>query len=89
MSRRGEEARMMASRARFHWAYQSPLQNEWIIPDVKSLKIVFHVRFVLTKRDRFIGKYAKRLGPRYVVCTSDLHEENGITYLPIYMSHLL
>lgn len=39
--------------------------------------------------NRFIGKYAKRLGPRYVVCTSDLHEENGITYLPIYMSHLL
>ena len=46
-------------------------------------------REILSLYDSDIGKYAKRLGPRYVVCTSDLHEENGITYLPIYMSHLL
>lgn len=42
-----------------------------------------------TSLDRFIGKYAKRLGTRYVVCTSDWREAGGITYLPIYMSHLL
>ena len=46
-------------------------------------------REILSPYDSDIGKYAKRLGARYVVCTSDLHEENGITYLPIYMSHLL
>ena len=52
--------------------------------EVKSGNYLAH-----TSLDRFIGKYAKRLGTRYVVCTSDWREDGGITYLPIYMSHLL
>lgn len=42
-----------------------------------------------TSLNRFIGKYAKWLGPRYVICTRDMCEDGGIVYLPIYMSHLL
>ena len=39
--------------------------------------------------DRLIAKFSRDLGVRYVVCTADYHEAEGITYLPIYMVHLI
>lgn len=39
--------------------------------------------------DRLIAKFPRDLGVRYVVCTADYHEAEGITYLPIYMVHLV
>ena len=39
--------------------------------------------------DRFIEKYKRCLGRRYVVCTSDYEERAGLVYLPIYMVHCL
>lgn len=39
--------------------------------------------------DRFIEKYKRYLGHRYVVCTGEYEESSGIVYLPIYMVHCL
>ena len=39
--------------------------------------------------DRFSQRHSRNIGRCYVVCTGDYHEDGGITYLPIYMSHLL
>ena len=39
--------------------------------------------------DRFISRYRAHLGAKYVVCSGDYLEEDGITYLPIYMTHCL
>lgn len=39
--------------------------------------------------DRFITKYRKNLGDKYVIHTKDLYEKDGITYIPIYMAYLL
>ena len=39
--------------------------------------------------DKFLVKFKKRLGQAYVLCTKDLHEKNGIIYLPLYMAGLL
>ena len=52
--------------------------------EVKSSRCREHVSL-----DRFIAAYAKRLGKRYVVTASGYFNENGIEYLPIYMTHLI
>ena len=52
--------------------------------EVKSSK-----RYTLTSLDKFITKYNKQLHIPYVLHTSDLKEENGKVYLPIYMACLL
>ena len=39
--------------------------------------------------DALIEKCRGKLGAKYVVCTEDLHESDGITYLPFYMVHCL
>lgn len=39
--------------------------------------------------DWLIGHHSKNLGVRYVVCTGDYEEKDGVTYLPFYMTHCL
>ena len=39
--------------------------------------------------DMLIKRCRGKLGARYVVCTEDLMEEGGITYLPFYMTYCL
>ena len=39
--------------------------------------------------DALIEKCRGKLGAKYVVCTEDLNVEDGITYLPFYMTHCL
>ena len=52
--------------------------------EVKSARCREHVSL-----DRFIRKYDKRLGLRYVVTAEGYFRENGIEYLPIYMAQFL
>ena len=52
--------------------------------EVKSARCREHVSL-----DRFIRKYDKRLGLRYVVTSEGYFQENGIEYLPIDMVQLL
>ena len=39
--------------------------------------------------DWLIGHHPKSLGAKYVVCTGEYEEKDGITYLPFYMTHCL
>jgi len=39
--------------------------------------------------DALIKRCRGKLGDKYVVCTEDYHDEDGITYLPFYMAHCL
>lgn len=52
--------------------------------EVKSSRCREHVSL-----DRFIRRYDKRLGPRYVITPDGYFRENGIEYLPIYMARHL
>lgn len=39
--------------------------------------------------DRFVGRYRRHLGSRYVVCTDEYEEQAGVVYLPVYMAHCI
>ena len=40
--------------------------------------------------DRFVAKFARQLGSKYVICRGDCEfDGDGITYLPFYMAHCL
>lgn len=52
--------------------------------EVKSSK-----NYTLSSLNKFITKYKEQLHTPYVLHTGDLKEENGIVYLPIYMTSLL
>lgn len=52
--------------------------------EVKSSK-----RYTLTSIQKFMRKYKEQLHIPYVLHTSDLKEENGIVFLPLYMTPLL
>lgn len=52
--------------------------------EVKSSK-----NYTISSLSKFIKKYNEQLYVPYVIHTKDFKEENGITYLPIYMTPLL
>ncbi len=52
--------------------------------EVKSSK-----NYTLTSLQKFCAKFYEQLHIPYVLHTGDLKEENGITYLPLYMTPLL
>lgn len=52
--------------------------------EVKSSK-----NYTLSSIRKFINKYTEQLHTPYVLHTSDLKEEDGIVYLPLYMTPLL
>ena len=39
--------------------------------------------------DRFVKKFGKRIGAPYLLCLKDIHEKDGIVYLPLYMAAVL
>ena len=52
--------------------------------EVKSTK-----RYTLSSINKFKKKYAEYIDSCYVLHTSDLKEENGILFLPVYMASML
>lgn len=52
--------------------------------EVKSSK-----NYTISSLKKFIAKYNQQLHVPYILHTADLKEENGIVYLPIYMTSLL
>ena len=52
--------------------------------EVKSANYKSHISL-----DRYSTRYGKHLGARYVLCRGGYAFENGITYLPLYMAHLI
>jgi len=52
--------------------------------EVKSTK-----RYTLTSLNKFREKYEEYAGSCFVLHTADFREENGIIYLPVYMTMFL
>ncbi len=57
--------------------------------NVSPLEVKSSKNYTITSLNKFIDKYAEQLYTPYVIHAADYKEENGITYLPLYMTPLL
>lgn len=57
--------------------------------NISPIEVKSGKNYTLNSLNKFIKKYAEQTATPYVVHTLDYKEENGITYLPIYMLPLL
>lgn len=57
--------------------------------NISPIEVKSGKNYTLTSLKKFISKYKEQLHIPYVLHTGDLKEENGILYLPIYMTSLL
>lgn len=60
-------------------------RNRKICPiEVKSSERLTH-----SSLDEFVRRFGKRIGQPYLLCIKDVHEKDGIVYLPLYMAAIL
>lgn len=57
--------------------------------NISPLEVKSGPRYTTVSLRKFIQKYKEYIDTPYVIHTQDLREENGIIYLPIYMTMLL
>ena len=57
--------------------------------NISPIEVKSGKNYTLTSLKKFITKYKEQLYIPYVIHTADFKEEDGITYLPIYMAYLL
>ena len=57
--------------------------------NISPLEVKSSKNYTLTSLKKFMVKYNEQLHVPYVLHPADLKEENGITYLPLYMTPLL
>ena len=57
--------------------------------NISPIEVKSGDRYALSSIKKFMHKYKEQINIPYVLHTKDLKEENGITYLPIYMTMLL
>ena len=57
--------------------------------NISPIEVKSTNRYTLTSLKKCIAKYGNYLSTPYVIHTSDLKTEDGITYLPLYMTGLL
>ena len=57
--------------------------------NISPIEVKSGKNYTLTSLNKFRTKYSNELYTPYVIHTSDYREEDGITYLPIYMTPLL
>lgn len=57
--------------------------------NISPIEVKSGKNYTLTSLKKFMTKYKEQLYIPYVIHTGDYKEENGITYLPIYMAYLL
>ena len=57
--------------------------------NISPIEVKSGKNYTLNSLNKFISKYNNNLDIPYVIHTSDLKIENGITYLPIYMLILI
>ncbi len=57
--------------------------------NVSPIEVKSGKNYSLVSINKFLRKYADMLGAAFIIHTSDFREEDGITYLPIYMTPLL
>ena len=57
--------------------------------NISPIEVKSGKKYTLTSLKKFRNKYAEQTDTPYVLHTGDLKEEDGITYLPLYMTPLL
>lgn len=57
--------------------------------NISPIEVKSGKNYTLTSLKKFKSKYAEQTHVPYVLHTGDLKEEDGITYLPLYMTPLL
>lgn len=57
--------------------------------NISPIEVKSGKNYTLSSLNKFITKYREQLHTPYVLHTGDLKEEDGIVYLPIYMTSLL
>lgn len=57
--------------------------------NISPIEVKSGKNYTLTSLRKFMERYAEQAGTAYVLHTGDLKEEEGITYLPLYMTPLL
>jgi hypothetical protein len=57
--------------------------------NISPIEVKSSNRYSLSSLNKFRTKYEKQLYTTYVLHSSDLKVEDGITYLPLYMAPLL
>ncbi len=57
--------------------------------NISPIEVKSGKNYTISSLKKFIAKYNEQLYIPYVIHTGDLKEENGIVYLPIYMTSLL
>lgn len=57
--------------------------------NISPIEVKSGERYTLTSIRKFMKKYKEQMNIPYVLHTKDLKEENGIVYLPLYMTMLL
>ena len=57
--------------------------------NISPIEVKSGKNYTLTSLKKFRNKYAEQTDTPYVLDTGDLKEEDGITYLPLYMTPLL
>ena len=57
--------------------------------NISPIEVKSGKNYTLTSLKKFINKYKDQLYIPYVIHAGDFKEEDGITYLPIYMAYLL
>ncbi len=57
--------------------------------DISPIEVKSSSRYTLTSLRKCIAKYGSYLATPYVLHAADVKEQDGITYLPLYMTGLL
>ena len=57
--------------------------------NIQAIEVKSTQRYTLSSLNKFRTKYSEYAGTCYVLHTSDLKEDNGIIYLPVYFAALL
>jgi hypothetical protein len=57
--------------------------------NISPIEVKSGKNYTTSSLNKFMNKYGEQLYVPYVLHTGDLKEENGITYLPVYMASLL
>lgn len=57
--------------------------------NISPIEVKSGKNYTISSLNKFIKKYSEQLHTPYVIHTQDLKEENGILYIPIYMTPLL
>lgn len=57
--------------------------------NVSAIEVKSGKNFSLSSLNKFRHKYGSMTDMAYVVCSSDLRDENGVIFLPLYMTGLL